>query len=1004
MAESAKNFKFISPGIKILEIDRSQIPARPEAVGPLIIGRARRGPAFKPVKISSFSEFVEIFGEPVAGGENNDVWRDGNFTSPMYGPYAVQAWLKNGEVCSYMRVLGDADSKATTDAGKAGWKTGAIDGQGNTGGAYGLFVFPSSSAGQAAALSGSLAAVWYMSEGAPILSGSLYGTASAGTQNKVGAGTSHFIVSDTNGNFTMQFSGSSDLPYNPEIEDTKLKFSLNKDKGNFIRKVFNTDPTLLNRKDSDSGLVKYFLGETFENTYNDANYFTASTGQETGTQVGVVLGLANALNALNHSVNQRRALQSNSLPKTGWFFTQHLSTDASSFNSTTGSFFADGTAKKLFRFVGLDTGEWIQNNLKIAVTNIQFSKNEDVDPYGTFDVVVRKLEDTDDNQKIVEKFTQCNLNRNSENFILNKIGDKYTDWDSVRKRTIEYGSYQNRSKYVRVEVNPEYEAGFDPTHVPFGFTGPTKYKDVYVRNNGEFDARSFQDSENANAGRRMVELGTDIAASNAVTVITGASYIPPLRIVFPEAPIRSTTSTLSTPKIAHWGVQPTPDGTNTFKEDVRDLLRAKPNGISNHDPDNYTKYQWIVSLDNLAYAGADNILDLDYESGSKGLGTIVYSTASRNIGFSITATGTLPSDFPDRSNVQASYKAPLVLGLGNLISPFYGGTDGFDIKDSDPLSNQGFNSSPTLLNDQQYFTLRRAIDAVKNPEVAEYNIVAIPGLTNVSLNKSLITNTEERADALAIIDVDKGYIPPHEYLYDSSLALSMGDVSDAQLDHRDNKYNSSYGAAYYPWVQVRDSVSNKNIWMPPSIAAIGAMAYTDRVQAPWFAPAGFNRGGLSSGVAGLPVNNVALKLFADDRDDLYAVNLNPIASFPNEGVVIFGQKTLAAQASALDRINVRRLLIFLKRGITRIANTVLFDQNVQDTWNRFTSQAEPFLADVKARFGLTDYRLILDESTTTPDLIDQNIMYAKVFLKPARAIEFIAIDFFITNTGASFSD
>jgi hypothetical protein len=182
------------------------------------------------------------------------------------------------------------------------------------------------------------------------------------------------------------------------------------------------------------------------------------------------------------------------------------------------------------------------------------------------------------------------------------------------------------------------------------------------------------------------------------------------------------------------------------------------------------------------------------------------------------------------------------------------------------------------------------------------------------------------------------------------------------------------------------------------------MSYTDRVKAPWFAPAGFNRGGLSSGIAGLPVFNVTDKLSSKERDRLYDANINPIASFPNEGIVIFGQKTLQVTRSALDRVNVRRLLLFVKKGISRIAKDILFEPNVQETWDRFISRAEPFLADVKARFGVTDYKLVLDKSTTTPALIDQNIMYAKIFLKPARAIEFIAVDFVITNTGAAFED
>ena len=135
---------------------------------------------------------------------------------------------------------------------------------------------------------------------------------------------------------------------------------------------------------------------------------------------------------------------------------------------------------------------------------------------------------------------------------------------------------------------------------------------------------------------------------------------------------------------------------------------------------------------------------------------------------------------------------------------------------------------------------------------------------------------------------------------------------------------------------------------------------------------------------------------------LYEVNINPIATFPAEGVVIFGQKTLQADQSALDRINVRRLLLFLKSQVSTVARNLLFDQNVQSTWNRFKSQVNPILSDTRARFGLNDYKLVLDDTTTTADLVDRNIMYAKIYIKPARAIEYIVVDFVITRTGADF--
>jgi len=216
--------------------------------------------------------------------------------------------------------------------------------------------------------------------------------------------------------------------------------------------------------------------------------------------------------------------------------------------------------------------------------------------------------------------------------------------------------------------------------------------------------------------------------------------------------------------------------------------------------------------------------------------------------------------------------------------------------------------------------------------------------------------------------------------------------------------NNSYGATYYPWVRIFDSNTNQTLWAPPTVAALGVLSTTDRLQAPWFAPAGFTRGGLSEGAAGIPVLDVSRRLTSDDRDTLYDNNINPIAKFPAEGIVVFGQKTLQQTASALDRINVRRLMIYLKREISFIASRLLFAPNVQDTWDRFIGQATPVLESVKAEFGIEEFRLILDESTTTPDLIDRNIIYAKLLVKPTRAVEFFAIDFVVTNSGASFAD
>jgi hypothetical protein len=306
-------------------------------------------------------------------------------------------------------------------------------------------------------------------------------------------------------------------------------------------------------------------------------------------------------------------------------------------------------------------------------------------------------------------------------------------------------------------------------------------------------------------------------------------------------------------------------------------------------------------------------------------------------------------------------------------------------------------------NSYQFNSIKRAIDACADPEVVEMNLLSMPGLNHEGLTAHLLNVCEDRADALAVIDLKGGFAPRAD---GTALARNntASNLRTVIANLRDRAINSSYGCAFYPWVRARDTIAGSFVWLPPSVAAIGTFSSSQQKSEVWFAPAGFNRGGLTEGAAGIPVVDVSHQLRRIDRDDLYDANINPIAKFPAEGIVIFGQKTLQVTPSALDRINVRRLMIFLKKRISQMATRILFDPNVKVTWNRFLSEVNPFLASVKTRFGLTEFRVILDETTTTPDLIDRNILYAQIFLKPTRAIEFIAIDFNISRTGAAFDD
>ena len=335
-------------------------------------------------------------------------------------------------------------------------------------------------------------------------------------------------------------------------------------------------------------------------------------------------------------------------------------------------------------------------------------------------------------------------------------------------------------------------------------------------------------------------------------------------------------------------------------------------------------------------------------------------------------------------------------GYNRFTVPLYGGYDGIDIAVRSPFASFSLEGKS---DEYPYYSIQRAINTVSDPEVVEYNLMAAPGVMNEALTSHMVNVCESRGDALAIIDLKSGYQTAQE-----AITPSNGSVSLALSNMKARAMNSSYGCAYYPWVQISDTINDALLWVPPSIVALGTFSSSQRKSELWFAPAGFTRGGLTEGSAGVPVIQTRERLTSRNRDDLYEANINPIASFPSEGIVIFGQKTLQVTPSALDRINVRRLMIYVKKEISRMAATVLFDQNVPATWNRFTSVAEPFLRSVQARLGLADFKIVLDETTTTADLVDRNVMYAKIFLKPARSIEFIALDFVISSSGAGFED
>ena len=273
------------------------------------------------------------------------------------------------------------------------------------------------------------------------------------------------------------------------------------------------------------------------------------------------------------------------------------------------------------------------------------------------------------------------------------------------------------------------------------------------------------------------------------------------------------------------------------------------------------------------------------------------------------------------------------------------------------------------------------INLLANTDDYKFNVLFTPGLYDADYAgqiSNIITNTQNRGDNIFVLD---------PVAYNKTVSTVV-----AQASAR----NTSYAAEYWPWCQVIDPSTGNIVWCPASTVIAGVYAYNDSVAEPWFAPAGINRGGLSQ------VVRAEIKLSQTNRDTLYTGKVNPIATFPGQGVVVYGQKTLQTAASALDRVNVRRLLISLKSYISQVANNLVFEQNTIATRNNFLSQVNPYLTSVQQRQGLYAFKVIMDDSNNTPDVIDRNELVGQIYLQPTKTAEFIYLDFNVTPTGASF--
>jgi hypothetical protein len=278
-----------------------------------------------------------------------------------------------------------------------------------------------------------------------------------------------------------------------------------------------------------------------------------------------------------------------------------------------------------------------------------------------------------------------------------------------------------------------------------------------------------------------------------------------------------------------------------------------------------------------------------------------------------------------------------------------------------------------------------SIHLLKNKDLYNYNVLTLPGLAsniNALHNEVIdlaITNAEDSGDSLVVFD-----------------SVKYGETNASTVTTEAANFNTSYAATYWPWLQTQDPETGQIVFVPASVMMPGVYAFNDKSKDPWFAPAGLNRGSLPN------VIRAEKALTKAERDTLYEGKVNPIATFAGSGVVVFGQKTLQKQASALDRVNVRRLLISLKRFIGEVATNLVFEQNTTSTRNNFLSQVNPYLESVQQRQGLFAFKVVMDDSNNTPDVVDRNQLVGQIFVQPAKTAEFIILDFNVLPTGVDF--
>ena len=805
--------------------------------------------------------------------------------------------------------------------------------------------------------------------------------------------------------FVMILNGFNNSDYS-----STLTGSFDPESPVYFAKVLNTDPTKLQERghylyahyDIPSGLAS--LAGDGNNAFLDAGAFNPHS------QAEVIAGTETLDEQFYDAADAYKPTFENWRQKFSHAFTPWIT------SQTLGN-----ARKKLFRFHMLDAGIGGHNKVKISIANISKS-NDSSSAYGSFDVQIRDASDNDKDPIVLEQHVGLSLNPSSDKYIARIIGDQNTffefEKDDGKQKLVTEGLYPNRSLYVRVEVVDQVESGqMESSALPIGFQG-----------------------------KHHLVLGGDALANHS--------------IVESPLPFRSSVSTgtgarLSVDSAFYWGAQ-SQDVRTASERNKETKIVSLISNLTKWFPSSGTHAAWIGDNANAQDINGEGQDANDYNSNEFSLENVWVQCKKNSSGVPDTSLAVDATQWREavyirdgNENGYKPYSASLLDSNQSQATDFYqsqeiindnaaagskkskrasngwryldvskdfgenaskkyfkftvpmqGGWDGLDVFDKDKADmsdmssfrEMSSNTSADLGGAQGPTTaaFRKAIDILAEKSDVDIQVLATPGMRSAGITDYAIDKTEDRFDALYIMDMAS---------FDNDQNVVKSDSQYVNVTNTVNEFagrnlDSSFAAAYFPDVVIQDG--QYNVVVPPSCGVLGALSLNDAVSHPWYAPAGQARGALST------VIETAVKLNRSNMDVLYEADINPITSFPNQGdsVMIYGQKTLLQAQSSLDRVNVRRLLIDIRRKVRNVANTILFEPNREATLSRFSSLVNPILGRIQQQNGLDRFKVVIDTTTTTQQDIENNTIRGKIFLQPTRSIEFISLDFVVTNTGA----